>query len=101
MKKMLSLLLVVVLILSVLVLPALAAGGARRSHICPACGGTCYSDMEASGILLREKQTCPSSSTSHYHENTYLLYYAVCEDCGYRLLTSRVLRSSKCLLNVS
>lgn len=100
MKRILSLLLAVVLILSVAVLPALAAQDAEQSSfICPACGGTCYEDMDLEPLEVVVTTTCVSSSVSHRHRNVYLAQFATCDTCGYQLLVYRgELYYSECLL---
>ena len=75
--------LAVVLILSVIVLPAMAADVQRRSHICPRCGGSGYYEWETTydqpAYTVSSCDACPGQSHKHYDEVHRI--WSRCENC--------------------
>jgi len=83
MKRKLSFVLAVVLILSVIVLPAVAADVQRRAHICPACRGTGYYEWEREYPQTPYTvSSCKFNSSSHDHVDVVHRVWTRCEDCG-------------------
>ena len=75
--------LAVVLILSVIVLPAVAADVQRRFHICPKCGGSGYVEWETHTVQSTYTvSSCEVCDYSHQHADYVDRIWTMCEDCG-------------------
>lgn len=81
MKKKLAFLLALVLLLSVLILPAYAAE--RRAIICPACGGSAYESREQLVSTTSESvSSCEHYIGMHTHTKKTYNIFVTCDDCG-------------------
>jgi len=82
MKRLFALLLALMLLVSVFVLPVLAAEP-RASYRCPACGE--YTNRTGKETVRTSEAvvTCPNYPASHDH-TIYVTYIkAICTSCGY------------------
>ena len=81
-KKKIAFLLALVLLLSVLILPAYAATESLESHICPACGGTAYVEWDETIRDPYDVYSCDVYPASHTHTTIAFRIYTQCDDCG-------------------
>ena len=85
MKRLFALLLAFLLLVSVFVLPVLAAEP-RVSILCPQCGNYTSPWNHVTIQTVEPVVTCPNYPASHEHTVTVTNIYAICSTCGYEWL---------------
>lgn len=83
MKRLFALLLAFLLLVSVFVLPVLAAEP-RVSYRCPSCGMDTYRWDHTPIVTWEQVVSCPNRSSSHDHKITVTYIDAICTSCGYK-----------------
>ena len=78
MKKTLSLLLVVVMMLSVMVIPAAAA----EAFPCPSCNKYCVATKVNEKVVISRVSSCSQNRSEHEHYLYYDVYSINCSTCG-------------------
>ena len=97
MKKLFSLLLIVVMLVSLLIIPAAAAEVEPRDAVmpCSECGVTThiYSRYEARMV----DKACAASSIPHWHDDFFQIGYGTCPGCGHNYYFE-YLYESQCMI---
>ena len=97
MKRIITFLLALTLIVAIVAVPVLAAAESlEASWVCiTGCGGTAYEEYGPLTPVIY-KTTCSKNSTTHEHYREYQYLYAACQNCGTRWVLDTIVYYDNC-----